>query len=184
MEPHLTVFWEGDPRDPRTWMAALLALSGDIEVNPGSSKTSPQTFTCNLCNKIINKNQYSILCNSKNPQWIHKTCSKINLKQYHQQWTCFLHPQQPPQTSTAPIPTARTNPPTLSSIPHTKATTSQPHTTAQTLPTTSALPTSIHPCLIQPKHQNTNNHKNPATKHKWTKLKTFRTHKPPPHQQR
>ena len=32
------VFWEGHPRDPRRWMAAVLALAGDIETNPG-----PQT---------------------------------------------------------------------------------------------------------------------------------------------
>src|SRR5207245_266905 len=68
METHLPVFWEGYPRDPRTWMAALLTLAGDIETNPGPPfKTTPQqtTYICSLCNKVINiRRQWSIECNS------------------------------------------------------------------------------------------------------------------------
>lgn len=42
-EAHLPGFWEGCPRDPRAWTAALLALSGDIETNPGPPTTRKAT---------------------------------------------------------------------------------------------------------------------------------------------
>ena len=41
--PYSTVFSVSRPMDPLMWLAGLLALSGDVETNPGPST---QTWTC------------------------------------------------------------------------------------------------------------------------------------------
>ena len=52
------------PMDPLMWLAGLLALSGDVETNPGPST---QTWTCDMCSTehSINNNKTQQQINSK-----------------------------------------------------------------------------------------------------------------------
>ena len=62
--PYSTVFSVSRPMDPLMWLAGLLALSGDVETNPGPST---QTWTCDMCSTehSINKNKTQQQINSK-----------------------------------------------------------------------------------------------------------------------
>ena len=109
------VFWVCRPCGPalrsadlvaetREYRGLLLLRAGDIETNPGPTRQTTQTWTCDLCNRTIARNQYSILCNSQPSHWIHKRCSSIRIEQYHNRWTCRLHPNssQPQPTDNDP----------------------------------------------------------------------------------
>ena len=48
--PYSTVFSVSRPMDPFMWLAGLLALSGDVETNPGPTT---QTWTCDMCSTEI-----------------------------------------------------------------------------------------------------------------------------------
>ena len=57
-------FLASRPMDPLMWLAGLLALSGDVETNPGPST---QTWTCDMCSTehSINNNKTQQQINSK-----------------------------------------------------------------------------------------------------------------------
>ena len=57
--PHSTVFSVSRPMDPLMWLAGLLALSGDVETNPGPTT---QTWTCDMCSTEITGRQTSYKC--------------------------------------------------------------------------------------------------------------------------
>ena len=59
--PYSTVFSVSRPIDPLMWLAGLLALSGDVETNPGPTT---QTWTCDMCSTEITGRQTSYKCNS------------------------------------------------------------------------------------------------------------------------
>ena len=92
------------PDSPDTTHVTTQPTQTDKTPKP-TTRQKTQTWTCDLCNKTIANYQYSILCNSQQSHWIHKHCSSITLRQYHNDWTCRLHPIQPPN-STPPRQTA------------------------------------------------------------------------------
>ena len=53
---------------PHNIAARMIALSGDIESNPG-----PVKFPCGICTKAVRSNQCSVACDSCD-QWFHKRC--------------------------------------------------------------------------------------------------------------
>ena len=102
MEALPSVFTETPVTAP-TWLAALLALAGDIEQNPGP-------WTCNICNTQITNRHTSIECNHTTKHWLHLKCTDTTIKAYkntHGKWKCNTHTQnptpqpQPPQTHTS-----------------------------------------------------------------------------------
>ena len=73
---------------PGNTTQTILLLAGDIETNPGP------TYTCALCTHQITNRQISLLCNTTNTHWVHKSCTNITVNQYRQTnrtWTCALH---------------------------------------------------------------------------------------------
>src|SRR6187399_1697724 len=94
-----TIFSVCQPKLSPLWLAFLLLLCGDIETNPGPTKSKStqdstnkkQIWTCAICTKTITRNQISFQCHNTN-HWVHKKCSKITEKDYHIDWTCSLHP--------------------------------------------------------------------------------------------
>jgi len=128
--PRSFIFSTCRSRASSSWLALLLLKSGDIESNPGpthnsnTSSTSlplPQltskssnphlSWKCNTCNKIISRNQCSILCNYPNQNhWIHEKCSNITRYNHNNTWICNSHSNTnniPPNTTQSSlIPTA------------------------------------------------------------------------------
>ena len=72
--PYSTVFSVSRPMDPLMWLAGLLALSGDVETNPGPTT---QTWTCDMCSTEITGRQTSYKCNSSPSHWVHKHCTTL-----------------------------------------------------------------------------------------------------------
>ena len=72
--PYSTVFSVSRPIDPLMWLAGLLALSGDVETNPGPST---QTWTCDMCLTEITRRQTSYRCNSSPSHWMHEHCTTL-----------------------------------------------------------------------------------------------------------
>ena len=88
--PYSTVFSVSRPMDPLMWLAGLLALSGDVETNPG-----PTTQTCDMCSTEITGRQTSYKCNSSPSHWVHKHCTTlIRNTDYTPTWKCNIHSQQ------------------------------------------------------------------------------------------
>ena len=88
--PYSTVFSVSRPMDPLMWLAGLLALSGDVETNPG-----PTTQTCDMCSTEITGKQTSYKCNSSPSHWVHKHCTTlIRNTDYTPTWKCNIHNQQ------------------------------------------------------------------------------------------
>ena len=55
-------------------------------------KHTPVIWTCDLCNKQINKKQTSIRCNhTHNKHWVHLKCTHIKQRQYNHDWRCTIH---------------------------------------------------------------------------------------------
>ena len=80
------------PMDPLMWLAGLLALSGDVETNPGPTT---QTWTCDMCSTEITGRQTSYKCNSSPSHWVHKHCTTlIRNTDYTPTWKCNIHNQQ------------------------------------------------------------------------------------------
>ena len=78
--------------DPLMWLAGLLALSGDVETNPGPTT---QTWTCDMCSTEITGRQTSYKCNSSPSHWVHKHCTTlIHNTDYTPTWKCNIHNQQ------------------------------------------------------------------------------------------
>ena len=122
---HLPVFWEGHPRDSRTWMAARITLAGDVESNPGPPKhtctqtkqtqkpnkqnnTNKQIWICLICNLEI-KNQWSFECKDTNRHWVHKKCTTIKTEEEYKKyenWKCSIHNQS---HTTQPTQATQTN---------------------------------------------------------------------------
>ena len=76
--------------DPLMWLAGLLALSGDVETNPGPTT---QTWTCDMCSTEITRRQTSYRCNSSH--WVHKHCTTLRCNtDYTPTWKCNIHNQQ------------------------------------------------------------------------------------------
>ena len=105
--PHALVFWACRPFVPvlesadsaakaGEYRGLLLLRAGDIETNPGPTRQTTQTWTCDICNRELTRRQYALLCNSQTPHWIHKRCTNIRIDQHHSEWTCQLHPTQLP----------------------------------------------------------------------------------------
>ena len=65
--PYSTVFSVSRPMDPLMWLGGLLALSGDVETNPGPTT---QTWTCDMCSTEITGRQTSYKCNSSPSHWV------------------------------------------------------------------------------------------------------------------
>ena len=90
--PYSTVFSVSRPMDPLMWLAGLLALSGDVETNPGPTT---QTWTCDMCSTEITGRQTSYKCNSSPSHWVHKHCTTlIHNTDYTPTWKCNIHNQQ------------------------------------------------------------------------------------------
>ena len=90
--PYSTVFSVSRPMDPLMWLAGLLALSGDVETNPGPTT---QTWTCDMCLTEITRRQTSYKCNSSPSHWVHKHCTTlIRNTDYTPTWKCNIHNQQ------------------------------------------------------------------------------------------
>ena len=90
--PYSTVFSLSRPMDPLMWLAGLLALSGDVETNPGPTN---QTWTCDMCSTEITGRQTSYKCNSSTSHWVHKHCTTlIRNTDYTPTWKCNIHNQQ------------------------------------------------------------------------------------------
>ena len=90
--PYSTVFSVSRPMDPLNWLAGLLALSGDVETNPGPTT---QTWTCDMCSTEITGRQTSYKCNSSPSHWVHKHCTTlIRNTDYTPTWKCNIHNQQ------------------------------------------------------------------------------------------
>ena len=87
--------------DPHV-LSALLLRSGDIEPNPGP------VWVCDLCQAVITRRQYSVLCNHPSSHWVHKSCAQVQLNNYNSTWTCQLHTpnQNAPQTNATGSPQA------------------------------------------------------------------------------
>jgi hypothetical protein len=101
------IFWVCRPVDPLTWLAELIALSGDIESNPGPTLT----WTCDICKDYITRHQTSIRCNHTNDHWLHLRCTDTRLRDYTDTWKCSGHRQIDPQpTSPVPTPNHQTTP--------------------------------------------------------------------------
>ena len=78
--------------DPPMWLAGLLALSGDVETNPGPST---QTWTCDMCSTEITRRQTSYRCNSSPSHWVHEHCTTLRRNtDYTPTWKCNIHNQQ------------------------------------------------------------------------------------------
>ena len=87
--PYSTVFSVSRPMDPLMWLAGLLALSGDVETNPGPTT---QTWTCDMCSTEITGRQTSYKCNSSPSHWVHKHCTTlIRNTDYTPTWKCNIH---------------------------------------------------------------------------------------------
>ena len=90
--PYSTVFSVSRPMDPLMWLAGLLALSGDVETNPGPTT---QTWTCDMCSTEITGRQTSYKCNRSPSHWVHKHCTTlIRNTDYTPTWKCNIHNQQ------------------------------------------------------------------------------------------
>ena len=90
--PYSTVFSVSRPMDPLMWLVGLLALSGDVETNPGPTT---QTLTCDMCSTEITGRQTSYKCNSSPSHWVHKHCTTlIRNTDYTPTWKCNIHNQQ------------------------------------------------------------------------------------------
>ena len=90
--PYSTVFSVSRPMDPLMWLAGLLALSGDVETNPGPTT---QTWTCDMCSTEITRRQTSYRCNSSPSHWVHKHCTTLRRNtDYTPTWKCNIHNQQ------------------------------------------------------------------------------------------
>ena len=90
--PYSTVFSVSRPMDPLMWLAGLLALSGDVETNPGPST---QTWTCDMCSTEITRRQTSYRCNSSPSHWVHEHCTTLRRNtDYTPTWKCNIHNQQ------------------------------------------------------------------------------------------
>ena len=80
------------PMDPLMWLAGLLALSGDVETNPGPTT---QTWTCDMCSTEITRRQTSYRCNSSPSHWVHEHCTTLRRNtDYTPTWKCNIHNQQ------------------------------------------------------------------------------------------
>ena len=150
--PVTLVFWVCRPCDPAPrsadpvakageYRGLLLIRAGDVETNPGPNRRDTQTYTCDLCNRTIEDNQYSFTCNSHAPHWVHKRCSNIRLGQYDNQWTCRLHPRNlpsvpPPQPTNQPQPTNDRQPDIDSVATNTNTNTSLTHSNRTPRPMT------------------------------------------------
>ena len=78
--------------NPLMWLLGLLALSGDVETNPGPTT---QTLTCDMCSTEITGRQTSYKCNSSPSHWVHKHCTTlIRNTEYTPTWKCNSHNQQ------------------------------------------------------------------------------------------
>ena len=90
--PYSTVFSVSRPMDPLMWLAGLLALSGDVETNPGPST---QTWTCDMCSTEITRRQTSYRCNSSPSHWVHEHCTTLRRNTvYTPTWKFNIHNQQ------------------------------------------------------------------------------------------
>ena len=89
IQPFFSVY---RPMDPLMWLAGLLALSGDVETNPGPIT---QTWTCDMCSTEITRRQTSYRCNSSPSHWVHKHCTTLRRNtDYTPTWKCNIHNQQ------------------------------------------------------------------------------------------
>ena len=78
----------------------MLQTSAQIVSNPGptihtnkhSPALTPVIWTCDLCHKLINKQQTSIRCNhAHNTHWVHLKFTQIKQQQYKPYWRCTIH---------------------------------------------------------------------------------------------
>ena len=62
----------------KSWLSALLILSGDLELNPGPGNCK---YPCGVCSRPVKKNQKAVQCDSCDT-WIHKKCMLMNTQIY------------------------------------------------------------------------------------------------------
>ena len=117
------------------WMAALIALAGDIEPNPGpynKTKTRlPSKYICPVCSLTLNfRSQPSVKCHHPSHTTLHNKYIHLNpcalpkpASGYLTTWTCSIH-------------NASTHPslPTPPSLPITQPLTSPPLSTPSLVP--------------------------------------------------
>ena len=63
------------PQTNYFWLFLLLALSGDVEVNPGPTKHTK--FPCGVCNTACKWGQKAIACDNCGV-WYHTTCACLS----------------------------------------------------------------------------------------------------------
>ena len=66
------------PHHPPTIILLCLALSGDIELNPGPR---PIKHECGICQKTVRSNDPAVCCDQCN-FWIHNKCSGLSDTMY------------------------------------------------------------------------------------------------------
>ena len=74
-------------RAPSTFAAMImLALSGDIALNPGP------TFTCGVCQLVVSWSHKAVACDNCSV-WVHKSCASLDSATYDQlenlSWKCY-----------------------------------------------------------------------------------------------
>ena len=90
--PYSTVFSVSRPMDPLMWLAGILALSEDVETNPGPTT---QTWTCDMCSTEITRRQTSYRYNSSPSHWVHEHCTTLRRNtDYTPTWKCNIRNQQ------------------------------------------------------------------------------------------
>ena len=62
------------PNSDSRFEVMRVIVSGDIELNPGSTN-------CSVCNKVIAKNHRALSCNQRT-LWCHMKCGQVKLKDY------------------------------------------------------------------------------------------------------
>ena len=75
------------PQTNYFWLFLLLALSGDVEVNPGPTKHTK--FPCGVCNTACKWGQRAIACDNCGV-WYHTTCACLSKHHYNLLANCSL----------------------------------------------------------------------------------------------
>ena len=60
----------------------LLTLAGDVELNPGPTTPTAETFPCGLCDRPVTWSMLGAVCCDNCSMWIHKSCTELNSKEY------------------------------------------------------------------------------------------------------
>ena len=89
--------YDSPDRSPSTFAALImLALSGDIELNPGPPTKKDQPikaiFPCGVCQLAVNWSDRAVECENCKV-WLHKTCASLDSTEFNDienaSWNCY-----------------------------------------------------------------------------------------------